>query len=222
VEGQKGASNRGETIEVAIAWGNDMKTVANLIVLAVLGLGSTGVYAAPQAQDWDKKEEPALRPYKAMWRGVKAIGYHAVRSFAEGNEKAPVVGSIEVFRGLRRGAVECVTSTWMGMAGSRPDNYRKLSKPNAVIENDILLRNAADVAATAAVFAIGGETASAVKSAGVLWVGQKAVDHSPLIPASDEERPQSRTKQAQERYIGKRAHTNEKASGTGNLLKLAK
>jgi hypothetical protein len=172
--------------------------------------------------DWEKIEEPAMRPYKAFFRGLAALSYHTVKGLADGNEKFPILGSVEAFRGFRIGAVELTTSTYKGMAGSKVGDYRMVSKPNNVIENDIFLRNAADgVTAGLVLGAAAGSVESGAYAGTGVWLGQKGVDRSPVDPKRMErkEARMSRRKEAQERYIKDRAHINEKTGNSGNLIR---
>lgn len=197
---------------------------AMAVMIAVSGSAYSQEKRDRDSEDWEKVEEPALRPYKALFRGFRALGHHTVQSLADGNEKVPILGSIEVFRGVRRGAVEIVSGTYMGMAGSKPKEHTAWSKPNIIIESDPLLSATADFATPVAIgnAASGAETAFAF-GAGV-FAGQKVLDSDPLADRKleDEDRAEDRVADAQKRFIGDRAETNKKENGTGNLLKLAR
>ena len=65
-----------------------------------------GVYGNP--------EEPALRPYKWMWRGFKAFWYQTGINFRNGNLHTPVIGSTHALRGARMGTFEILESTFKG------------------------------------------------------------------------------------------------------------
>jgi len=178
-----------------------------------------------RGEDWTKKEEPALRPYKNLFRGIHALFRHTVISLAEGNEKVPFFGSVEVFRGVRRGGVELVSRTYMGMAGSKPRDVDYVSRPNQIIENDVMLRNVADMAVPAAIAAPAAASEAAVAVGVGVFGTHKVVDSEPFEPKPEIEPfvvEKSAVEKAQERYIGDRARINEKPSGTGNLLKQAK
>ncbi len=193
-------------------------------------------------------EEPAMRPYKWMVRGLAALVYQTGKAFKDGNEKYPIVGSVYTFRGLRKGIVELERSQWRGLCGAndRTAPYKETGKANAYIEDDFLLRNVAD--GLTASYAAGLITSSAAvrpeavsmareslyvsgpagQIAAATFVGQKALDRSKPVPewGKEKEAPTtvvSATKQAQTRYIGERANTSNKvAQGKGNFLKLAK
>jgi hypothetical protein len=78
----------------------------------------------------------ATRPYKAMYRGLKALFVQPVRGFKRGNEKVKYIGSVEAFRGVRHGGVELIESTYTGMAGKRQPDYRELQTLNNMIDGD--------------------------------------------------------------------------------------
>jgi len=148
------------------------------------------------------------------------VGYQSVRSFVEGNEKFPVLGSVEVFRGMRRGTVELVEGTYMGMAGTPARSYKQLGSTNKMIEAEPLLNVAADVAACAAIgFGSGRSIESAWGATAGLYGAQIVTDHSPLDPRRQEKSQEREVVRAQRDYIGDRAKVNVKLNDTGNLLK---
>lgn len=195
-------------------------------------------------------EEPALRPYKWLARGLAALVYQTGTAFKEGNRDFPIVGSVYAFRGLRRGLVEFERSQWRGFCGAnnRTAPYKETGKANAYIEEDFLLRNAAD--ALTATYACGLITGSAplrpeaipmareslyvsgtaVQLAGASFAGQKILDRCTPVPDWGKKEKEesgkpvlSETKKAQMRYLGERANTNNKiAEGKGDFTKLAK
>ncbi|MBI5096027.1 MAG: hypothetical protein HZB26_26775 [Candidatus Hydrogenedentes bacterium] len=193
----------------------------SFLVAAGVFVSSAGFAAevkpkAKAEQDWEKVEEPALRPYKCLWSGMKSVVYNTTKSFAQGNEKLPILGSIEAFRGLRRGSVDLVSGTYMGMAGSKPRPYNELGRPNRIIEDDPLLRNVADTAPSALL------TPYPVP----LFVAQKGVDRSPVAPEQYKqnlkEQKKARMEKARQRELRKHLGITEQPEGRGNLLRLAK
>jgi len=192
-------------------------------------------------------EEPALRPYKWMWHGVKSLFYQTGNSFVRGNMHFPVLGTAETGRGLRRGTVEVVESTYRGAVFAIPPQeekaYKTLGTTNEFIEEDLLLRNVTDFAFTL-----------------YAYPALKYVDHYPLEDdekvdirldraktireerkaaqqarreteerrraeaAGTEVEPESDVKRAQRRYIGDRADygRDKRQEGRGNLLRLAR
>lgn len=186
---------------------------------------SSGAFAEEKkTEDWPKYEEKALRPYKALFRGIKALGHHTKASFIEGNTRVPIIGTVEVFRGVRKGAVEIVSGTTMGMAGSKPKPYTELSKPNQIIDSEPFLSTAADFAVPAGIGTLASGAETGLKFAVGTFATQKFVDSDPTSDRwlDDEEHAGDRVANAQKRYIGDRAEVNKKKNGTGNLLKLAR
>jgi len=123
----------------------------NLFSRALLGCLAGGVlvtsawaiepaYVGPMGNP----EEPATRPYKAMYRGLKALFVQPVRGFNRGNDKLPVIGSVEVFRGVRHGGFELVESTYTGMAGKLQPEPQRLQTMNTYIDDDRRLAAVAD------------------------------------------------------------------------------
>jgi hypothetical protein len=156
------------------------KTSVVLAMAVVLSLGAFAVEPAYQGK-YGNDEEPGLRPYKAMWRGVKALKFHTVNSFKEGNDKVKVVGSVEVFRGMRRGLVELGDSTYRGMAGQRMPDRTVTCKINNYIDEDMRVRPWADVAPAAAIMAVSGmPPVGMMFGPAVVMVTQNAVDYSAM------------------------------------------
>lgn len=192
---------------------------------AASGLAMADEMPKPKREaDWPKVEEKALRPYKGLYRGIQAFARHTIKSLAEGNEKLPVFGSVEIFRGVRRGTVELASSTYMGMMGARPKPYDYYSKPNVIIDSDPLLYHAADFATPLAIGTLASGVRTGLQTAVVVKAGQQITDSKPFIPDAPEpiDLDKHRVAKAQSRYIGKRADVNSKPDGSGNLLKLAK
>lgn len=126
-------------------------------------------------------EEPATRPYKALWRGLKALKYQTGHSFKSGNEKMPVVGTVEGFRGVRRGLIELGASTYRGMAGQYPAPVDELSWSNQKIEEDRRRAALADLPSTVAIIgAAGGGTAGMVFGPGLVTVAQSETDRAAM------------------------------------------
>lgn len=148
-------------------------TAAAVVFGAVSALAIEPQYVGPLGNP----ETPALRPYKAMWRGMKAFVHQTKRGFVEGNQRFPVVGSVEVLRGMRRGAIELGISTYTGMAGSRQPDYRAVSEFNVYIDEEpFLCRFTTGLTgiSTAATFGAAAEEAVTTGLAAVLL--QEATD----------------------------------------------
>ena len=152
------------------------------------------------------REEPALRPYKGLWRGVKALTYNIVDSLNTGNRKFPGLGMVELGRGTRYGAIELGYSTYMGMAGSRPAPVKSRSWPNDYLDSDWLLRNSADLVGGAVFWGGAGSFRSKAEAAGDVFIAQKVVDHSPVLSPREKRLylPESSRYAAQREYLGKR------------------
>jgi hypothetical protein len=212
-----------------------MRIVVAIALLAGM-LAMPGAFAVEPAYkgQFGNNEEPALRPYKWLYRGVKSLVYHTGDQLVEGNAHTPFVGSVQGLRGLRRGTVELGESLYRGgvYAPVPPrDSYKSLSSANTYIENDLFLRNSTDF-----VFSW------------YFFPAQKAVDYYPLegntkvglrmkearevrmardAAAAEREKKdprEDRVKRAQRDYIGDRADygTKKSVNGYGNLMKLAR
>ncbi|MBI2431948.1 MAG: hypothetical protein HYV26_03670 [Candidatus Hydrogenedentes bacterium] len=157
------------------------------IALAVgLLAGVAGALEPEYTGQFGYAEEPALRPYKWFWVGVKSFGYQTKMGFVRGNMNFPVVGSIETVRGIRKGAIDLGENTWNGILyrSVPPKGYHKIQgDANNYIESDMLLRNASDFIASALVLRW------------YYWPVQKLVDYAPL---ESDEKVQIRLEQAEE------------------------
>jgi hypothetical protein len=182
-----------------------MRKAMRIAAVTVLLLGTA--VSAHADYGFGNPEETALRPYKGLWRGVKAFTYNIVKSLDVGNRKFPGLGVVELGRGTRYGAVELAYSTYMGMAGSRPKPVKAYSWPNEYIDSDWLLRNSADLAGGAIFWGHGTSFSTKAPAAIGTFTAQKVVDHSPVLSEREralylEEKPQYA---AQRDYLGKRA-----------------
>ena len=226
---------------------------ATLAVALFAGIFPATAAANDSDRDWVKVEEPALRPVKAVGRGFAAFWYQTVQALARGNEKLPIFGSVEVFRGMRHGLVEFAEHTATGMThSSNARDWRTTGAANAVIDEDILLRNAADfLTATAVARVPGASIQDSATFGAAVWAAQKGVDRSPVSTLEDDrlERRVQRAresylmqvghertrvqampaveepewKRAQRSYIGDRADTNPRQDNAGgNLLRLGR
>jgi len=198
-----------------------MNRVKALAILVTAGMLVNGAVYAVEVEpkpgpDWERVEEPALRPYKALWSGLKSVVFNTTKSFAQGNEKAPILGTVEVFRGFRRGSVDLISGTYMSMAGSEPRPYRKLSRPNRILEDDPLLRNVADTTPPALLTPVPVP----------IFVAQKAVDRSPVAPEQHKQYmkdlKKTRMERARMRELAKHQGLPEQPEGRGNLLRYGK
>jgi hypothetical protein len=155
------------------------------VVLAVVFCGSA---AAIEPSHWGKygnPEEPATRPYKSFWRGLKAVPYQIGISKDSGEAKAGAKwGRVEGFRGVRRGVVELGHSTWWGMAGTYPPPVEDFSSSNQWIESDRRLAALCDLPTTAGVFALvsGSNALVMMFGSAAVTVAQSEVDRRAMGP----------------------------------------
>ena len=161
-------------------------------------------------------EEPALRPYRAFFRGIGAVFYQSVQALKEGNEKFPGLGTVEVFRGLRKGGVELVHGTYMGMAGTEHWGYDEVGGANRMIDDNLLLAYTLDTATAWGLFtAFDVHTRTANQTTGLILAGQLVTDTGYFHPDAvemrefrreQEEQEQARGAAARERYL-ERSHS---------------
>lgn len=199
------------------------------LLLAVLLAASTAPAQVVEPRitmgpDWVQIEEPALRPFKGFWEGTKALGFQSRAALVEGNTKFPLIGSVEVLRGVRRGGIEMFSRTYMSMAGSHPRSYDRVGATNLFIEGDPVLRHAADAATYAGVYSVTGGSSIGGPVLGTMAV-QKVVDQAPVNPElrrdviNQRKARRERVQRAQASYIGPRATVNAAEPGRGDLLK---
>jgi len=160
-----------------------------MVVLVLLLAGAVGFAVSEsrampvQAEYYGQfgyAEEPALRPYKWMWVGVKGFFHQTRDGFVRGNMKTPVLGSVQTIRGVRRGTIDLAEYTWSGaLYRSVPPRgfHRTEGNWNSAIESDLALRNISDLVASELVWTW------------YAWPFQKLVDHYPL---EDDEKVQIR------------------------------
>lgn len=136
------------------------RVLAVLVMLSIMTSVAYGLQPVYEGQ-YGNPEEPALRPYKWMWRGLKAFVYQPARAFKEGNLRAPFLGTCQTFRGVRKGMVEFDESIFRGamfsvppQAGNPKHGYKRTLRANEIIDSDPVLRNTADFLATTTVTSI--------------------------------------------------------------------
>ena len=157
-------------------------TLAMALVFTVCG-GALAIEPTHYGQ-YGNPEEPATRPYKAFWRGLKAIPYQVCNSAERGEEKAGTFGNLEAFRGLRRGVVEFGDSSWWGMAGTYPPPVEHFSASNEWIEQDRRLAALCDLPTTVGVFALasGSNALAMMFGAAAVTVSQSEIDRQAMSP----------------------------------------
>lgn len=190
-----------------------------VLIAALAVVAAAGAYAQQKsAFEPSNPPEPALQVYKTTWRGIQAFFYQTGKSLKQGNDKLPILGSIEVFQGVRRGGVELAGSAYAGMAGSKPKPVRSENFLNNVIDDDPALRNGSDFVSTAVLL-------NPYAAAGI-WTGHKALDRTPMAKEQQQNAvpavAQTPVRRAQKQYLGQRAEINRKPALEGNLLKLAR
>ncbi|MBX7257806.1 MAG: hypothetical protein K1Y02_15700 [Candidatus Hydrogenedentes bacterium] len=166
-----------------------MKTlqVGLAALLAVASCGLAYAIEPSHTGPYGNPEEPATRPYKAMWRGLKALKYQTCKGVKDGNNKVEYVGSIEGFRGVRRGVVELGHSTYWGMAGTYPPPVDAVSPWNKRIDQDRRLAAFADIPTTVGIIGLaGGGAVGMVFGTGAITVGQSELDRSAMTPEQNE------------------------------------
>lgn len=151
-----------------------MKRVVGCAVLALMVSGLAGAIEPAYRDQFGNPEEPALRPYKWFWRGLKALVYQTGKGFVDGNQDYPIIGTVYTFRGFRRGVVELERSMWLGMQGSNnrtwpQSNYKETGPQNAFIESDPVVCFVADGAA--AMYGAGLLSGSADPRPFAAWMG---------------------------------------------------
>ena len=193
--------------------------------------GAKSNYRGPLGNE----EEPALRPYKWMYQGIKSLFYHTGDQFVEGNLHAPVVGSVQGLRGVRRGTMSLGESTYRGLvfAPVPPRNhYKSLGALNEAIEADMLTRNGSDFLFSWYFFPVQkaidnnppeGDTKVAIRMKEAKDT-REARDEAARARKNAENANESSVERAQRDYIGARADygTPKTKMGRGNLMKLGR
>lgn len=208
--------------------------IAMIVAMAALGAPATFAVEPAYQGPLGNNEEPATRPYKWLYRGLKSLVYHTGDQLIDGNLHTPVLGTAQGFRGLRRGSVELGESAYRGAvyAPAPPRNdYKNVGRANTIIEKDLALRNGSDFLFS-----------------WYFFPAQKVVDYYPLegdtkvdlrkreardtrsdraaaaAMRSPKDPSVSSVKSAQRNYIGDRADYGTKKTkvGRGNLMKLAR
>jgi len=203
-----------------------------LVALATVMPVHAGVVAPAYEGSYGNPEEPALRPYKWMWRGVKSLFYQTGHGFKHGNMSTPVLGTAETFRGVRKGTFELLESTYRGInfAPVPPKgSYKETSKVNAFIDGEKVRSNVSDLAFSLYAFPVLKfvDCQPAENESRVYIRNERAKDiREERYEARKAREPEmTDVERAQRNYLGDRYPTNSgktKREGRGNLLKLAK
>jgi len=210
-----------------------MKRFLCLLLVAVFTVPMAGFAVEPAyAGEFGNPEEPALRPYKWMWRGVKSLFYQTGYGFKHGNMKTPVLGTAETFRGLRKGTFELGESVYHGLAFAPvppKDSYKKTMRLNEIVDNEKARSNISDLVFSVYAFPV------------LKFVDRYPAENEQRVQIREERAQATRAAQdaaeaarqpqmeplerAQREYLGDRYPKNtgkQKEFGRGNLLKLAK
>ncbi|MDZ4859077.1 MAG: hypothetical protein SGI88_08820 [Candidatus Hydrogenedentes bacterium] len=151
-------------------------------LVAACGFGASAIEPSHWGP-YGNPEEPATRPYKAFWRGLKAFKYQVNATVRDGHRKAGAYGNVQFFRGVRRGLVEIGAGTYMGMAGQYPFPVEKTHTANEYIDADRRRAALADLPSTAALFWYGGlGSVGAVFGPGAVTIAQSEVDRYAMTP----------------------------------------
>jgi len=198
----------------------------------LLGCGLSHAVEACYHGPLGNPEEPALRPYKWLWRGAKALSFQTGSSLKHGNIAFPVLGTVEGFRGVRRGTLELGESAYKGCVFApvpEKGHYKKRGKANHVIEKHRLARHSADFLFSWYFFpllkgvdrySLEDQDAVEQREAHAAKVREQRKASLPVPEAAG-----TPVEQAQRQYEGERVKAGKKRGKkrqTGNLLKLAK
>jgi len=190
-----------------------MKRIAHAVFILALSL-SLAAQAVPPSYTGPlgNPEEPAMRPYKWLFHGVLSLLVQPVKAFKDGNLKTPVLGSVETFRGFRRGAIELDESVLHGLVFAPPPprgSLDELGYINTFLEDDPFLAYVADFLAGGYLYGVAengalgldfvGNVLGAAKhgrdavnfSAGIM-AAQGVVDLLPMYDTVDRELVESR------------------------------
>lgn len=168
-----------------------------------------GLYSKPRTAiepshwgPYGNPEEPATRPFKAFWRGLKAFKYQFKATVDDGERKAGHAGGgIQVFRGVRRGLVEIGAGTYMGMAGQYPLPVEETHPVNVYIDSDRRLAALADIPSTAGLFWLAGTgSVGTVFGPGLVTIAQSEVDRHAMSPEDRAEVARQAAKTSQQHW----------------------
>jgi len=216
------------------------------VIIVAIALAPAAVSVEPESTDqFGNPEEPALRPYKWMWQGVKSLFYHTGESLVDGNMEIPGLGTVKVASGARKGTFELLEafakgSVYAPLPKDSKEYTRELHTTNEFIEQEMMFRHVLDMAAVAPIgiyrFAheemipyLPYENATKVeirkaRAAEIREERKAAAEARADAKKSPDEMNKTRVEEAQESYVGDRAKYGAKKakSGRGNLLRLAR
>ena len=159
------------------------KCVVAACAAVICATGAMAIEPSHYGAKYGNPEEPATRPYKAFWRGLKAFKYQFHSTIDDGRVKAGPYGNVQFFRGVRRGIVEIGAGTYMGMAGQYPYPVEQTHPANEYLDSDRRLAALADIPSTSAIFWLAGAgSVGAVFGPGVVTIAQSEVDRYAMTP----------------------------------------
>lgn len=201
-----------------------------VIAMAVLAPVSVSAVEATYEGSYGNPEEPALRPYKWVWRGVKALFYQTGHGFAHGNMSTPVLGTAETFRGLRKGTFELGESVYRGLAFAPvppKSSYKQTMRLNEMVDNEKARSNFSDLVFSAYAFPVlkfvDWQPAENESRVHIREERAKATREAQNKAEAARQPEMDNVEKAQRAYLGDRYPKNSRKDvGRGNLLKLAK
>lgn len=192
-----------------------------LVLMCLVVAGSAFAVPAAYTGKLGNDEEPALRPYKWVWHGVKSFFHHPVARMYEGNARYPLIGLTAVGTGITQGAIDLGESAAKGSVHAIPPQageYKKLGTVNTYVANDIVLGPVMN--APLAIFgAIENDPEAAqaredavLEKAAETRAARKAALQDPVLRKDSFDR-------ARESYIGERAHINRKPAAERDMTR---
>jgi hypothetical protein len=192
----------------------------------ILALGIVFVapaFAVPPAYQGHlgNNEEPALRPYKWFWHGLKAFFYNPIARLSEGNARYPGLGTVNLGKGVAQGAVELGESTYRGATYTPPPNrrgaYREHGTVNTYLENQQFFATVLDLPLVPMRIVEKPENAQARQEA----VLEKAAQIRAARKTERESKAGDKTSFERDRasYIGDLANINKKPKAERDLTK---
>ncbi len=206
-----------------------MKTrwFAAILLLAVVCTGAASAVPPAYNGPLGNAEEPALRPVKWTWLGVKSLVQSTKDGLASGVEKDPASMAGEGALGAAKGSGSLATHVGKGIVGAPlppKQDAKSLSYEQAAM---VIINNETDKGKTepqqSEPSADSGQPDPAAKlrapaPSTVLPAAEPATAAKPVVvPESDVEKAQRKYVPVQTSY-----RSNRRTDGTGNLLNLAK
>jgi hypothetical protein len=195
--------------------------VVMLVLMCVVLSGSAFAVPAAYTGKMGNDEEPALRPYKWLWHGVKSFFHHPGARAYEGNARYPVIGLTGAGTGVVQGTIDLGESAAKGSVHAIPPqagDYKNLGTANTYLANDIVFGPIVNAPlAIAGAIENDPEAAQARQDA----VLEKAAETRAARKAGRQDSVQRKDsfEKARESYIGERAHINPKPAAERDMTK---